>query len=221
MAQKKKSSFPASTIIIIFSSITFAAALIFFGFWLGQNPQIFKKVPPAPPTPAQINEVPYGDENQDTDAQYQEAMNNLTYRNETFGFSFIYPTSVYLQEGTDVARQPLLFVDTQPIVIPEVYGGPLTPVEISVPPLVPYKNTAEAITSFKRNNYKNSYQEKNLPANLGGIWMNGKMQGFLDGTQNELLLLEGKNGLIQISFFHNEKFSQELFDKIITSFKLF
>lgn len=200
-------------LLILFASF----GLIFVGFWYGQQSDKQK-------------EVSEGDEFQETDPQWKKAMQEVTpdpneklplipYRNDTHKFSFEYPSIVFL-EPTDGVKLPLVYLDTQLIVLPQAYGGFLTPVEIRVPPLITSKTVTEQVIAFKNSVYKNSYQEKVLPSSLKGVWARGKCEGFpCDGEVLEEVILAGPKGLVVINFLPTETFSQNLFDQILATFQ--
>jgi len=225
-----------STILITLFVLLAGASLIYLGFWYGQRQakiakpeQKQEKTIPSPQSKKQPKEVPYGDEDLETDQEYQKSMQEyddegctgeqcswMTYSNQTYGFSFKYPSTVFLKE-TDGSNLPLIYLNTSLITIPEAYGGFLTPVEIRVD----QEGTLdEKEDSDKSMYYPNTYEEKTLPSGLKGIWTKGIMQGMYDGEEIQEVILESSNGLIILNYLPNPDFSYDLFEKILATFKV-
>lgn len=219
-------------ILIVFLILAVAAGLVYLGYWWGLK----KSAAPATKTRAgqeQIREVPYGDENFETDEDYQRAMRELTeegpsgeespwltYTNEAHGFSFQYPVSVFLEE-TDGVNRPLVYLDTELIIIPPAYGGQLTPVEIRVPPLIDNTRVEEEAASFRQILYPDA-QEKELKPPLKGVRVSGTCQGFpCEGEEYQQIIIESSKGLIVINHLPRHNFNQALLDSILNTFKVF
>ncbi len=181
---------------------------------------------------AGISEVPYGDEFAQTDEGYQEAMRNvedsgpsgedspwLTYSSEVHGFAFDYPVTVFV-EVTDGVKLPLVYMDKELIIIPDGYGGYLTPVEIRTAPLIGEETVAERVANLKGSFDQETYEEKELPRHLTGVWMSGMCEGFgCGGDQMENIVLEGPNGLVSIAYLPGGKFEEDLFGRILATFR--
>ena len=215
------------TVLITFLCLGLAASLVYLGFWYGQKQAVLPpskgKIKSLPPT-----EVPFGDEDLDTDAEYQRQMQELTnqgakdettswttYTNNPYGFAFKYPETVFLLE-TDGTHLPLVYLATYPIVIPEAYGGPLTPVEIRVD-----QNTAlsDQVAIAKDLYYPDTIKQVALKPPLKGVRISGTLQGMLDGEYFEQLILDGPQGLILINYIPNDDFTPALFNQILNNCK--
>lgn len=205
--------------------------LVYLGYLYGQK-QAGKPAEKTSPSPAQkqVKEVPFGDEDFETDEEYQKAMQEvtdegpsgeespwITYENKTHGFSFQYPSTVFIEE-TDGVNLPLLYLDTKLIIIPEGYGGFLTPVEINARGEKTYQ---EATANLSEDIfYPGTYEEEKLKSPLKGIRVSGTCQGFpCDGQEHHLIYLDGPKGLININYTPGERFPKPLFNKILNAFR--
>ena len=224
------------TVLITFLVLVSAAGLVYAGFWYGQKQTAEgakKSLSPKKPsqTEEQVKEVPFGDEEFQNNEEYQKSMEEyedegctgedcswITYKNEAKGFSFQYPSTVFL-EKTDGVNLPLVFLDTKLIIIPEGYGGFLTPVEINVRGEKTYQEATENLSEDIF--YPNTYQEEKLKTPLKGIRVSGTCQGFpCDGQEHHLIYLDGPKGLININYTpDSDRFPKSLFNKILTTFR--
>jgi len=205
------------TVLLTFLVLFCAGALLYAGFWYGKRGE-------------QVKEIPFGDEDLETDEEYQKAMQEvtdegpsgeespwITYKNETHGFSFQYPSTVFL-EKTDGVNLPLVYLDTKLIIFPEGYGGFLTPVEINARGEKTYQQATENLSEDIF--YPGTYQEEKFKPPLKGIRVSGTCQGFpCDGQEYHLIYLDGLKGLININYTPGEKFPKPLFNKILNSFR--
>lgn len=225
----------ALKIILFILLITLAASgLIYAGYWYGtslKQPEITPLNKFRAPT-GNLPESSEGDEFTETDPGWKEAVDKTTeeykktqmlyYKNDDYKFAFYYPTGIFVEKNPRPLQEgPIIFLDTKLIDVPEVYGGPLTPVEISIRT----KTLTQELDSFKNGGYTDplAYREKELPPNLKakGVWATSIMKGFMEGSGIETVLLKGSKGLIDISYYPNESFSSKDFEQILNTFELF
>lgn len=221
-------------LLFVFSSLV----LLFFGYWYGfrkaQQTNLSKTAGEQETVQEKksVQEVPHGDEDLETDEEYQRALEEyddqgctgescswMTYQDEIHGFSFQYPSTVFL-EKTDGYNLPLVFLDTELIIIPEAYGGFLTPVEFNHRGDETFE---EVLTRIKGNEdlfYPNTFKEEEFSSPVKGIRVSGVCQSFpCDGQKHHMVFLDGPRGLININFTPTEQFTENLFDKILATVK--
>lgn len=224
-----KKSLILKTVLMTLFCLIIAAGLIFLGFWYGQ-----RQVAP-PPSPDAIKnplstEVPFGDEDLDTDLEYQQQMQQLTdqgaqdktaswstYSNTTYGFAFKYPPPVYLKE-TSGENYAHLYLSQNEIYIPEVYGGLLTPVEIHIQEGA---TVAEKVTEAQSNFYPDTLISESLPPSLQGTRIKGIMQGMYEGETLQEVFIKISKGVLTITYFSPQDFPLPLFEDILKTFRVF
>ena len=234
LPQKTNSRFLLKILLFIVLVLLTGSGLVYVGYWYGTSSKQQEIAPLKKfraPT-GNLPEVSEGDEFTETDQRWKEAVDKTTeeykktqmlyYKNDDYKFAFYYPTGIFVEKNPRPSQEgPIIFLDTKLIVVPEVYGGPLTPVEISIST----KTLSQELDSFKNGGYTDplTYREKELPPNLKGkgVWAASVMKGFMEGSGIETVLLKGSKGLIDISYYPNESFSSKDFDQILATFELF
>ncbi len=215
-----KTQFFLITLFAFFLVLTTAAGLVYTGFWYGQK-MTRKQV--------ESQEVPFGDEDLETDKEYQEAMAEyrdegctgetcawMTYTNDKYGFSFQYPSTVFLEE-TDGETYALVYLDTNLIIVPEVYGGFLTPIEIR---FESNRTVSEKLKEAEDLFYMDTLIQNSLPQPLKGVRIKGTMQGMYDGEELEEVFVEASGGIIVVTYLPFSSFPQDIFEKILQSLTL-
>lgn len=216
-------------VILLLSVIVLG--LVYLGYVYGIRKANSGRVTRLTPSPAA--EVPFGDENLETDENYQRAMREnvgesggiraeeqwLNYKSTIQGLSFDYPVAKYFLEEKS-GEQPIIFIDKEMIIIPEAYGGPLTAVEISTVKLEKGKTWKDYFEEVRVNFNVSSIREKTLPSGWKGKWISGVWQGFMEGTKVEDVVLEGKNGVVSILFIPGRGVEEKDFERMMKSLKL-
>ena len=219
------------TVLVIFAG----AALFYAGYKASSGNLLLKKRSDSDrsETRQKSNEVPYGDEDLDKDPAYQKAMREevsqpeeaglvfVPFTDEKIKFSFNFPPSEVFLEKSDRGNLPAVFMDTKLIVVPQAYGGPLTPVEIRVPPLINYRTLDEAVTSSKEFFVAGSVKETKVSSPYTGVRLRGtaEVYGNPEGPY-ERVLIKANNGIIVIDFWEGKGFSREIFERILATFKV-
>lgn len=221
---------------ILFLTLLFfliGGGVLFAGYWYAKNRSgTGVKERKQMQSAKDAKEVPFGDEDFDKDPQYQKAVREttgtgktenvlVTYINKAHKFSFRYPPAKVFLEETNGKNLPVVYLDTELIVIPKSYDGPLTPVEIRASPLVDYKSLEEAVSKSKGLFVANTVKETKLNAPLEGVRLSGRALYYgVDKGPYERALVKGETGIIVIDYIPGENFPKALFDQIFSTFKV-
>lgn len=142
-----------------------------------------------------------------------------TYTNDVQGFAFDYSTTVQILE-TDGKNLPLVFLDTKPIVLPPgAYDGPLTPVEVRVPPLSGEGTAAEQLPIIRTSFNPATMKEEPITAGVArGTRISGTYRD-IPGASAVVVLFDGRQGPVEFTYTPSEQFPESLFNEMISTFR--
>ncbi len=137
-----------------------------------------------------------------------------TYTDSQNGFSFKYPSSLYVKISNKFPNS--IFVMQNNIDIEKASEGPVSDLTIHVEK---GNNIPAAFDNVKQNLHNPLDQNLTIDG-ASGRGISGTMSGNLEGTFNSNVVILKDNKVITLNFYeYNDKFSKAIFNQILSTFK--